>query len=35
MQDADIILVEVVTPDGHLVKRIEVNRHTGWIRALH
>jgi len=31
-KDADTIIVELVTPESYLVKRVEVNRHTGWMR---
>jgi hypothetical protein len=31
-QDEDTIVAEFVTPDSYLVQRVEVNRHTGWMR---
>jgi hypothetical protein len=32
VQDADATVAELVTPDGYLVQRLEINRHTGWMR---
>ena len=29
-KDADTIVAEIVTADGSLVQRLQVNRHTGW-----
>jgi hypothetical protein len=31
-KDDDTIVAEIVTQDGSLVQRLEVNRHTGWMR---
>jgi hypothetical protein len=33
-QDQDIIIAEIVTGDGSLVQRLEVDRHTGWSRSV-
>lgn len=30
--DDDTIIVEIVTQDNSLVQRIEIDRHTGWMR---
>jgi hypothetical protein len=32
--NADTIVAEVVTKDGSLVQKFEVNRHTGWMRPV-
>ncbi len=31
-KDDDTIVAEIVTQDGSLVQRLEVDRHTGWTR---
>ena len=31
-KDADTIVAEIVTVDGSLVQRFEIDRHTGWMR---
>ena|SRR3990167_747768 len=31
-QDDDSIIAELVSPESYLVQRLEVNRHTGWMR---
>ncbi len=31
-KDDDTIVAEIVTQDGSLVQRLEVDRHTGWMR---
>jgi hypothetical protein len=31
-QDDDTIVAEIVTQDGSLVQRLEVDRHTGWMQ---
>ncbi|HEY9814657.1 MAG TPA: hypothetical protein V6D20_02470 [Candidatus Obscuribacterales bacterium] len=31
-QDADTITAEIVTKDGSLVQRLNVDRHTGWMQ---
>jgi len=33
-KDADTIVAEIVTKDGSLVRRYEVDRHTGWMRPV-
>lgn len=33
-RDGDTIVAEIVTKDGSLVQRLEVNRHTGWIQPV-
>jgi hypothetical protein len=33
-RDQDVIIAEVVTEDGSLVQRLEVDRHTGWSRPV-
>jgi hypothetical protein len=33
-QDKDTITADLTTQDGSLVDRLEVNRHTGWLRPL-
>lgn len=31
-KDADTIVAEIVTTDGSVVQRFQVNRHTGWMQ---
>jgi hypothetical protein len=31
-KDDDTIVAEIVTQEGSLVQRLEVDRHTGWTR---
>lgn len=31
-KDDDTIVAEIVTQDGSLVQRLEIDRHTGWMR---
>ncbi len=31
-KDADTIVAEIVTGDGSVVQRFQVNRHTGWMQ---
>jgi hypothetical protein len=31
-KDNDTIVAEIVTQDGSLVEKLEVDRHTGWMR---
>ena len=31
-KDEDTIIAEIVTQEGSLVQRLEINRHTGWMR---
>jgi hypothetical protein len=33
-QDDDTILAEIVTQDGSLVQRLEVDRRSGWTRMV-
>ena len=33
-KDEDIITAEIVTQEGSLVQRLEVNRHTGWMQPV-
>ena len=33
-KDKDTITAEVVTKDGSLVQKFEVNRHTGWMQPV-
>jgi hypothetical protein len=33
-KDDDTILAEIVTQDGSLVQRLEVDRHSGWTRMV-
>jgi len=33
-QDAETILAEIVTQDGSLVERLEVDRRSGWMRMV-
>ncbi|GAB4363849.1 MAG: hypothetical protein Kow00114_20110 [Kiloniellaceae bacterium] len=33
-KDADTILAEIVTQDGSLVERLEVDRRSGWMRMV-
>ncbi len=33
-KDADTIVTEIVTKDGSLVRKIEVDRHTGRMQAV-
>jgi hypothetical protein len=33
-KDADTIVAEIVTQDGSLVQRLEINRHTGWTQPV-
>jgi hypothetical protein len=31
-KDDDTIVAEIITQNGSLVQKFEVNRHTGWMR---
>ncbi len=33
-RDQEVIIAEIVTEDGSLVQRLEVDRHTGWSRPV-
>jgi hypothetical protein len=32
-KDADTIVAEIVTTDGAIVQRFQINRHTGWMQS--
>lgn len=32
-KDENTIVTEIVTKDGSLIQRLEVNCHTGWMRS--